>query len=224
MPEYQRGKIYKIVCNITGEIYIGSTCEKYLSNRLSGHVSHTGKRPCSSKKIIERGDYAIILMEAYACNSKDELLARERHHIESNICINKLIPIRKPEEKVAKKKEWVLENKENLKEYHKKYRETQKDEARETQKRFKENNQEHMYEYGKKYREQQGEVLLKKKREYQQANKDKISVKNAAKYLLNKEEINAKRRANRKLNAEANEEFNRKRRETYNNNKVKIDE
>ena len=39
MVNYQLGKIYKIVDNTNGNIYIGSTCEKYLSNRLSGHQS-----------------------------------------------------------------------------------------------------------------------------------------------------------------------------------------
>ena len=34
---YSRGKIYKIVSDCTDKIYIGSTCEKYLSNRLAGH-------------------------------------------------------------------------------------------------------------------------------------------------------------------------------------------
>ena len=35
--KYQEGKIYKIVCNITGEVYYGSTIEKYLSSRLAKH-------------------------------------------------------------------------------------------------------------------------------------------------------------------------------------------
>ena len=39
MPNYQNGKIYKIVCNITGLVYIGSTIEN-LTERLWGHVYH----------------------------------------------------------------------------------------------------------------------------------------------------------------------------------------
>ena len=35
--DYSKGKIYKIECNITGEVYIGSTTEPTLARRLSGH-------------------------------------------------------------------------------------------------------------------------------------------------------------------------------------------
>ena len=36
--DYSKGKIYKIVCNTTGLVYIGSTCKSRLCQRLSGHV------------------------------------------------------------------------------------------------------------------------------------------------------------------------------------------
>ena len=35
---YSQGKIYKIVDNTTDNIYIGSTCQKYIRKRLSEHV------------------------------------------------------------------------------------------------------------------------------------------------------------------------------------------
>jgi hypothetical protein len=34
---YRNGKIYKIVCNITGLTYYGSTCEPTLARRLAKH-------------------------------------------------------------------------------------------------------------------------------------------------------------------------------------------
>ena len=37
--KYQNGKIYKIVCNISGKIYVGSTI-KPLEIRLSGHKAN----------------------------------------------------------------------------------------------------------------------------------------------------------------------------------------
>ena len=40
MPNYQDGKIYTIVCNITDECYIGSTTEPTLARRLAGHVNN----------------------------------------------------------------------------------------------------------------------------------------------------------------------------------------
>ena len=39
MVNYQLGKIYKIVCNITDECYVGSTCQPTLAHRLTKHVS-----------------------------------------------------------------------------------------------------------------------------------------------------------------------------------------
>jgi hypothetical protein len=38
MPNYQLGKIYKIVDNTNNNIYVGSTCEPTLARRLSGHT------------------------------------------------------------------------------------------------------------------------------------------------------------------------------------------
>ena len=35
MPDYSKGKIYKIVCNVTGLVYVGSTCEPTLARRLA---------------------------------------------------------------------------------------------------------------------------------------------------------------------------------------------
>ena len=84
MPNYQDGKIYKIVCNITDECYIGSTTEPTIARRLAGHVStfkswkKTGKGDyITSYDIIGRGDYQIFLIENYSCNSRDELHSRE---------------------------------------------------------------------------------------------------------------------------------------------------
>ena len=37
MVNYQLGKIYKLVDNTNGNIYIGSTCKPYLSSRLAAH-------------------------------------------------------------------------------------------------------------------------------------------------------------------------------------------
>jgi len=96
MVNYQLSKIYKIECNITGLVYIGSTCEPTLAKRLSKHVSNYGsflngkQRFCSSGDIIKNGNYDIILIENYPCTSKDELHARERYWTNNINCINKV--------------------------------------------------------------------------------------------------------------------------------------
>ncbi len=98
MVNYSNEKIYKIVDNISGNIYIGSTCEPSLARRLAGHVG-AYKRYKDDKKvskitsfdILENGNYEIVLLELCPCESKDELHARERYYIESLDCVNKVI-------------------------------------------------------------------------------------------------------------------------------------
>ena len=99
MNKYQRGKIYKIVDNTTDNIYIGSTCEPTLARRLSGHVRDykrylNGKyHYVSSFDIISKANYDIVLVELFSCQTKDELLARERHYKDTLDCVNKNRPI-----------------------------------------------------------------------------------------------------------------------------------
>ena len=52
MVNYQLGKIYKIVCRITGEVYVGSTCETTLARRLAAHRNH-----CKDYYEKSRGSY-----------------------------------------------------------------------------------------------------------------------------------------------------------------------
>lgn len=93
--DYSKGKIYEIVCNINGDIYIGSSCQTYLSQRLALHVRSfrrwkKGKDSyCSSYSIIERNDYKIILIENYPCANSEELRARENYWITQKNCVNK---------------------------------------------------------------------------------------------------------------------------------------
>ncbi len=82
MPDYNNGKIYKIECFITNDIYIGSTCEPTLARRLAKHVGDyrrwkDGKRnKVMSFDIIDRGDYKIMLIEIFICNSIHSLSLR----------------------------------------------------------------------------------------------------------------------------------------------------
>ena len=91
MVNYADGKIYRLVCNTTGLTYYGSTVQS-LYKRLYSHKKL--KLNCSSKIIIEADNYEIVLVEAFACKTKEELHARERFYIESNECVNKVIPTR----------------------------------------------------------------------------------------------------------------------------------
>lgn len=96
--KYQRGKIYKIISNQTEDVYIGSTCELYLCNRLSKHKSTYKQNlkgnygETTSFQIVKYDDAMIVLIEKYPCNDKMELHKRERYHIDTNECVNKCRP------------------------------------------------------------------------------------------------------------------------------------
>jgi hypothetical protein len=107
MPNYLNSKIYRLVCNKTGRTYIGSTTIS-LASRLSHHkkVFNTNKS-CSSRAVLEYGDYSIILIEDFPCERKEQLFKRERFYIDSIDCCNKQLPTRT-------KAEWYNDNKYRL--------------------------------------------------------------------------------------------------------------
>jgi hypothetical protein len=160
MPDYQQGKVYKITAGSL--TYIGSTCEPTLARRLASHVKDfkrwkNGNRGfVTSFSLIETNQYEISVLELVACNSKDELRARERFYIETIPCVNKCTPLRNQEER------WNT-NHNNVKEKHKLYYEENKEKIREQQntaykenpepkQKYREKNREHARLYAIQYR------------------------------------------------------------------------
>jgi len=151
MVNYNNSKVYKIV-GPGDMIYIGSTTKNYLSSRLSEHRScyktrNTGikKSKYSSFQLFDAygpENCNIYLLELVNCDTKNELLARERHHIEAIDCINKVVPGRT-------KKEYCDINREILIEYQKLYRES---------------NREILIEYQKLYRESNRDIINEKQK------------------------------------------------------------
>lgn len=111
--DYSNAKIYKIVSNITGEQYYGSTCKPTLAMRLARHkeehkryINGKSKRYYSSFKILETDNYDIVLVEQLIdYKTKDQVHQRERFYIDNNECVNKNRPIITEEEKKQKQKE-----------------------------------------------------------------------------------------------------------------------
>jgi hypothetical protein len=147
MPDYQLGKIYKIVCNVTGQVYYGSTCEPTLARRLAKHAGNF-KRWSEGKKeshltsfcILENNNYQIVLVEKCPCNDKMELQQRERFYIENNECVNKVIPNRTEEEKNIYQKQYYENNKDNLIDCMKKYQQDNKEKIVKQQKQYYKDN------------------------------------------------------------------------------------
>ena len=157
MPNYQNGKIYKIVNDSSNLVYYGSTIQP-LYKRFYKHK--TQFHLCTSKRIFEGENPKIILVEKCPCNDKEELIKRERYYIENNECVNKKIPGRT-------QKEWCEDNKEKLKKQKKEYRE---------------NNIEKIQEYEREWREENKEKLKKQKKEYREANREVIRKKQCEKF------------------------------------------
>jgi len=132
---YNQGKIYKIVCNNTNNIYIGSTIKKYLCDRLSLHTHKYRNLKEKSNRgvfsIIGGGNYKIELIENFSCNNKKELLEREKEIIEeyklSYNVVNEINPITTKEEYIKRAIEWGRNNPEKKKEIQKRYVENNKD-------------------------------------------------------------------------------------------------
>ena len=164
MRDYKEGKIYKIVCDNTGLTYYGSTCEKRLSRRLSKHrTNYTSylKNPennfRTSFKILEGGNYNIVLVEHYPCNSKEELLQKERFYIEKNECVNRNIPTRTYEKYY---KYYSQLNAEKLKLYNKNYREENKEKLNEYKKNYILLNIDKRKQYLKNYHEKNKNLVV----------------------------------------------------------------
>jgi len=167
MPNYQNGKIYKLVSDFTDEIYIGSTTQK-LCVRFAEHKrrKHNLASKVASQKLFELGDVKIILIEECPCDNKEQLLKRERHHIENNKCLNIQIPGRTD-------KEWREVNKNILALKNKKWREDNKENQKIKRKIRVESNPDFYKEVSKKCYEKHKEKRLEDKKEYYKKIKEK---------------------------------------------------
>jgi hypothetical protein len=115
MVNYSNGKIYKLVNNVDDKIYVGSTCE-LLRVRKYKHNYEAKTKPSPAHihfNQIGWNNVDIILIEAFECKNKDELLVRERHWIdELKSELNTETPGRKMPE-------WREDNKEQRLQYNK---------------------------------------------------------------------------------------------------------
>jgi len=164
MPNYSNGKVYEIICKITGERYIGSTVDT-LARRLTKHRLLSNR--CVSKNIIIRGDYYINLLDECDCENKMQLLKKEREWYDKLECINLQKPIISIEEEKEQKKIYRENNKNKIKEQNKKYREENKEYQKEYDKENKDKKKERM----KIYRELNKEKIAEQNKKYYQENK-----------------------------------------------------
>jgi hypothetical protein len=189
MEKYQRGKVYAIVCRKTGRRYVGSTCEPNLARRLSQHVVDfkRAKKYITSFDIIKDGDYYIVLLESYPCNSKDELRMCEQKHIDSCECVNQVKAFQSEEEWKQYQKQYMLK-------YSKQYRAEHCDEILKYQKQYREENHDELNEKANQYRKEHRDEINEKANQYREEHRDELNEKAKQYYEQNRDEINAKKR------------------------------
>lgn len=118
--EIKKGKIYKICDANDTKRYIGSTCEKYLSNRFGGHRKSYKRWKAGQVPRVRSYDLfeefgiencKIVLIEEFDYVSRDHLKAREAEYITKTDCVNKNIPNRT-------KVDWITEHPDYYKNYY----------------------------------------------------------------------------------------------------------
>ena len=145
--KYEIGHIYVIWdCEDHNLVYYGST-NMIFEERMKRHKNQGNK--CSSKQVIERGNYEYTILETYENIDEYDLVERERWYILNKVCVNQVVPHRT-------KAEWYQDNKEKIKEYY-------------------QDNKEKIAERHKEYRQNNKEKLKEQKKQNYEQNRDKIS-------------------------------------------------
>jgi len=171
---YKNGKIYQIVCNITGEVYIGS-CITTLVKRFYHHKHKNNK--CSSKQITDRGDCVIVLIEEFPCDNKSQLFQRERYHYDLIPNINRNRPF-------VTEEEGIESNRERMNARYAPNREALLTKC----KKYYEDNREAVLAKQKDYYEANTEAILTRQKAYDAANKEAISKRKKKAYQAKKTE------------------------------------
>jgi enoyl reductase-like protein len=114
MADYNSGKVYRIFVEGAEEFcYIGSTIQS-LNSRLLRHktTSVSAEYKCASAPLFEDDNNVIIeLLEAYPCNSKQELLTKEAEWLlKFPEALNKNTPVLDAEERHRRRKALCLKN------------------------------------------------------------------------------------------------------------------
>jgi len=153
MPDYSKGKIYKLWCPDNDLIYIGSTIQS-LHVRLAGHKKQ--KDSCKSKLLFQASnEVKIELIEKFPCNDRMELNKREGELIRLKNCVNKVIAGRTGKEYYQDYKEIII-----LK-----------------RKEYKKKNKEEIILKNKIYREKNKDIINEKRREHRKGNSDTFNEK-----------------------------------------------
>jgi dsDNA-binding SOS-regulon protein len=204
MPDYSKGKIYKIVADTDEEYkpYVGSSCQE-LSQRMTDHQRGYKRWKKNKGKHIRSYDLfdqfgvdkcKIILLEEYSCQNISQLLMKEREWFDKIECCNQNKPFTSKEERVKYKKIYYQEHKEHISEYYKQYRVEHKEEIVEQKKIYYDEHKEEIVEKDKLKYQKNKEHITERNKIYRDTNKEHIAEKGKEWYEANKEQICEKKK------------------------------
>jgi hypothetical protein len=180
---YDKAKIYKLECE-DGHYYYGSTINE-LRVRLGGHKRAATFRPYRVYQHINEIGWdkvKIVLVEAYPCESRNELNRKENDYIVAHKsdprCLNNNLACLTDEQRKEYKRRHTEEHKEELAEYH----------------RQKRTGNPEVAAYQREYREKNRERLLEQKRQDYYAHKEEHDAKSRERYYANREVILQRKR------------------------------
>ena len=184
--KYNNSMIYTIRSPHTDKFYIGSTTQK-LCKRFVNHKScynayvNNRRNYVSSYKIIELGDSYIELLEQINCDSKIQLEMREGEliRIHKDLCVNKSIAGRKPNQYyidntdmiLQQRKKYQIDNADKIKQRDKQYKLDNTDKMKKYDKQYKIDNIDHIKQYQRQYKIDNAESI----KQYKKDNVDKIN-------------------------------------------------
>ena len=104
MPNYQNGRIYRIVTPNHNGVYIGSCTHKYLAQRWANHRCDYlhNRNETTAWQLFDTGfsDCKMELIEEFPCETSQELKAREDYWMKNTEnCVNKCRARLTPEER-----------------------------------------------------------------------------------------------------------------------------
>mgnify|MGYP003657949406 CR=1 FL=1 len=195
MPDYKKSKIYRIVNDENDNFYIGSTTQP-LHKRM---CEHRKLHNCMSKNLgVDLKYCKIILIEAFECENRQEILKKEREYFDKykleckDTFVNKMKPYVSEEEKKEHYKQYRFDNKEKKKEYSKQYQINNKDKLIELSKQYRINNKEKVKQYFIDNKEKRKQYVIDNDEHIKKIRK-KYNIDNKAKkqqyYIDNKEPL-----------------------------------
>jgi hypothetical protein len=198
------GYIYKLCCNDTTitDCYVGSTKNEKV--RKNGHKVRCNGNGDKSHYYVYQfirdnggwGNWNMIRLEEFKFDNRAELHTRERYWLETlGATLNKMIPTRTSEE-------WYVDNREEVLERVKKYREANPEIIKQHKKKYADENKDKIAEKQKEYKHKNREILNKKRIDYYYANKEEVLEKAKVYAQKNKEVIAQKGKIHRQKNKE----------------------